>query len=121
MIDEFTARGTTPTGDVWLREALDGLRQRSGAAGEVEALNFLGDLIDDALEERWLDLCAALLEALNVGELADDVALTALITTAPARAPLRALRRCYAERVRREFSARGWFVDDLAAAVDDLR
>jgi hypothetical protein len=111
---------TTPAGDGWLRETLDGLRQRSGAVHEVEALHFLGDRIDDALEDRRLDRCAALLEALNVGELADDVALTALIATLPARLALRSNRVRYADRVRAELAARDWTTEDLTAAIDDL-
>lgn len=114
------AHPTTPAGDGWLRETLEGLRQRSGAVHEVEALNFLGDRIDDALEDRRLDRCAALLEAINVGELADDVALTALIATLPARLALRSNRARYADRVRVELAARDWTTEDLSAAIDDL-
>lgn len=114
------ARPTTSAGDGWLRETLDGLRQHSGAVHEVEALNFLGNRIDDALEDRRLDRCVVLLDALNVGELADDVALTALIATLPARLPLRADRARYADRVRTELAARGWTPEDLTTAIEDL-
>ena len=103
--------------DPWLVGVLGGMRKLSG---EVELLNFLGDALDDALVAHRLDRCAALLESLSVGDLPDDVALTALIVTRPAGLPLREVRERYADRVRSELAKRGWAVEDISLAVDCL-
>lgn len=103
--------------DPWLAGVLGGMRKLSG---EVELLNFLGDALDDALVAHRLDRCAALLEALSVGDLPDDVALTALIVTRPAGLPLREVRARYADRVRSELAKRGWAAEDISLAVDCL-